>query len=164
MRIVVARVDDFRPGERRIVTHGRRSIGVFRVGDRFYAVNNHCPHLGGPLCEGRTQARVRSSRPGEYVRDDDRTLIACPWHGWEYDLATGQSFAGPGEAPARTYATAVEPGGEPGDGDVVRMGPGGRRPGPFVAETFEVTVERFGPDAHVVVDTAGRATRTGDPQ
>ena len=169
MRIVVARVDDFPPGERRILTHGRRSIGVFRVGDRFYAVNNHCPHLGGPLCEGRTQARVSSGRPGEYVRDDDRTLIACPWHGWEYDLATGQSFAGPGEAPARTYSTAVESGGgrgaapDPGTGSV-RMGPGGRRPGPFVAETFDVTVEHFGPDAHVVVDTAGRAATTGDPQ
>lgn len=174
MRIVVAKVDDFPPGERRIVTRGRRSIGVFRVGDRFFAVNNHCPHLGGPLCEGRTQAWVRSSGPGDYVVDGEHTLIACPWHGWEYDMATGQSFMGPGETPARTYDVDVgpaggDPGGDPGDGpdgDPVRMGPGGRRPGPFVAETFEVSVEQFGPDAHVVVDTGPRPARstvtTGD--
>jgi hypothetical protein len=43
------------------------------------------------------------------------------------------------------------------------MGPGGRRPGPYVAETYDVTVERYGPDAHVVVDTSTRA-ETGDPR
>jgi nitrite reductase/ring-hydroxylating ferredoxin subunit len=148
MRIVVARLDDFPPGERRIVAEGRRSIGVFRVGDRFFAINNHCPHLGGPLCQGRTQPWVRSTGPGEYVIDEEAALIACPWHGWEYDLATGQSFLGPGEPPARTYEVSVEP------------GPSGRRPGPYVAETFEVGVEQLGTDAHVVVDT--RPRRAGD--
>src|SRR3954470_13827126 len=82
MVIVVRRVADFPPGERRIVTHGRRSIGVFRVGDRFYALYNHCPHLGGPLCEGRSQAGVRSGGPGDFRVADADTMIACPWHGW----------------------------------------------------------------------------------
>lgn len=150
MRIVVSRLDEFPPGERRIVTAGRRSIGVFRIGDRFYALNNHCPHQGGPLCRGRTQPWVTSSGPGEYVQDGDAALIACPWHGWEYDLATGQSFLGPGEPPARTYEVSVEVGVEPG--------PGGRRPGPYVAETFDVHIEQHGPDAHVVVDTSSRST------
>jgi nitrite reductase/ring-hydroxylating ferredoxin subunit len=149
MRIVVARVADFPPGERRIVTEGRRSIGVFRVGDRFYALNNHCPHLGGPLCQGRTQSWVRSSGPGDYTVDAEDTLVACPWHGWEYDLATGQSFLGPGQPGARTYEVHIEP------------GPGGRRPGPYVAETFDVSVEHVGADAHVVVETTPRPTRTG---
>ncbi|MBW0104997.1 Rieske (2Fe-2S) protein, partial [Pseudonocardia sp. KRD291] len=133
MRIVVAKVDDFAPGDRRIVTRGRRSIGVFRVGDRFFAVNNHCPHLGGPLCEGRTQAQVRSDGPGRYTVADEHTMIACPWHGWEYDLETGQSFLGPGEPPARTYEVCVGPAGDDeagAPGEAVRRGPGGRRPGP----------------------------------
>lgn len=141
MRIVVARVDDFAPGERKIVTRGRRSIGVFRVGDRFYALNNHCPHLGGPLCRGRTQAWVRSSMPGRYERDDEHALIACPWHGWEYDVRTGLSYQ-PGDAPARSLPASVEP------------GPPGMTPGPYTAETFEVTVE----DRWVVVDTGRRPT------
>jgi len=161
MRIVVARVEDFAPGERRIVTRGRRSIGVFRVGDRFYALNNHCPHLGGPLCQGRTQAWVRSSAPGRYERDDDHALIACPWHGWEYDLATGQSFLGPGEPPARSYEVSIEPADDDRPDDPA---PGGRRPGPFVAETYDVTVERFGSGDHVVVDTTPRPARTAPAQ
>ena len=169
MRIVVGRVADFPPGERRIVDQGRRSIGVFRVGDSFYALNNHCPHLGGPLCRGRMQAWVRSDRPGVYERDTEHALVACPWHGWEYDLATGRSFLGPGEPPVRAYAVSVEAAGcgegaqgEPDGagaasaGPEGEPGPGGRRPGPYVAETYRVTVERFGPDDHIVVDTTQR--------
>ena len=138
MRIEVARVDEFPPGERRIVTDGARSIGVFRVGDRFYALNNYCPHQGGPLCLGRTTPWVTSSGPGDVHLDGDDALVACPWHGWEYDLATGQSFLGPGEAPVRTYDVRVE-----------------RTPGPYVAETFPVQVEHD----LVVVDTSARAGR-----
>ena len=53
MRVVVAPVSEFSPGERRIVQAGSRSIGVFRIGDRFYGIRNRCPHQGGPLCQGR---------------------------------------------------------------------------------------------------------------
>ena len=139
MRIVVCRLDEFLPGERRVVQAGRRSIGVFRVGDRFYAINNYCPHQGGPLCLGRTKPWVSSTGPGEFVLAEDDALLACPWHGWEYDLATGQSFLGRGEPPVRTYEVSVEP-------------RGGRVPGPYVAETFPVHVE----DAYVVVETTPR--------
>jgi nitrite reductase/ring-hydroxylating ferredoxin subunit len=144
MRIVVCRLDEFPPGERRIVQAGRRSIGVFRVGDNFYAINNYCPHQGGPLCLGRTKPWVSAAGPGEFVMADDELLLACPWHGWEYDLATGQSFLGPGEPPVRTYAVSVEP---------MAGERGGRLPGPYVADTFPVHVE----DPYVVVDTSPRA-------
>ena len=148
----MSRLDEFPPGERRIVTAGRRSIGVFRVGDRFYAVNNHCPHQGGPLCLGRTKPWLHSARPGEYTMDGQEALVACPWHGWEYDLATGQSFLGPGEPPVRTYDVTVEiqPEARP-------ESKGGRQPGPYVAETFPVHVE----DSFVVVDTTPRPAGAG---
>jgi nitrite reductase/ring-hydroxylating ferredoxin subunit len=153
MRIVVCRLDEFPPGERRIVQAGRRSIGVFRVGDRFYAINNHCPHMGGPLCRGRTKPWVSSGGPGEFVLDEDDALLACPWHGWEYDLATGQSFLGPGEPPVRTYEVSVEAGEEPAQEPGEQPAPrGGRMPGPYVADTFPVHVE----DAYVVVETTPR--------
>jgi nitrite reductase/ring-hydroxylating ferredoxin subunit len=166
VRIVVSRFDEFPPGGRRIVQAGRRSIGVFRVGDSFYAINNYCPHQGGPLCLGRTKPWVRSTGPGDYAMAEQEALVACPWHGWEYDLATGQSFLGPGEPPARTYEVSVEAGGADaaaGDAPPVATGAGpptgGRRPGPFVAETFPVHVE----DAFVVVDTSPRAPAAGAP-
>ena len=124
MKHVVARLADFPPGERRIVTVGSRSIGVFRVGDVFYAVRNRCPHQGGPLCLGRVFRRVLSEEPGRVRYSSEAPLIACPWHGWEYDLGSGQSFLGPGEPHVRAYDVSVE-----------------RRPGPYVAETFAVSVE-----------------------
>ena len=87
MRVVVAPLADFKPGERRIITVGGRSIGVFRIGDRFYGIRNRCPHHGGPLCLGRVGERVAGD-PGVYELTGRRTL-RCPWHGWEFDLETG---------------------------------------------------------------------------
>ena len=115
-----------------------RSIGVFRVGDRFYGIRNRCPHQGGPLCQGRIAPWARSSGPGDFQLDAEATLLACPWHGWEYDLATGQSFLGPGEPGVKSYDVEVEPGAQLS----------GREPGPYVAETFPVHVE----EDYVVID------------
>jgi hypothetical protein len=72
MRVVVAPVDEFRPGDRRIVTIGGRSIGVFRVGDRFYGIRNRCPHQGGPLCKGPVSPWARSSGPGDFQLEGGR--------------------------------------------------------------------------------------------
>jgi nitrite reductase/ring-hydroxylating ferredoxin subunit len=134
MRVVVAPLKEFPPGERKIVNAGSRSIGVFRVGDRFYAIRNRCPHQGGPLCLGRLAPWARSSGPGDFSVDASPSLIACPWHGWEYDLETGQSFLGPGEPRVKAY-----------DVSVTR---GDRVPGPYVAETFDVYIE----EDYVVLD------------
>ncbi|MDR0358703.1 MAG: Rieske 2Fe-2S domain-containing protein [bacterium] len=144
-RVVVARLDEFPPDERRIVTAGGRSIGVFRVGDRFFAIRNRCPHQGGPLSQGRVFPRASASAPGEYALDEDVPLLACPWHGWEYDLATGQSWIGAAEPHVRSYPVSVE------RGDVLAAAlevPGEATPGPYVAETFPVSVE----EQYVVLD------------
>jgi nitrite reductase/ring-hydroxylating ferredoxin subunit len=144
-RVVVARLDEFPPDERRIVSVGGRSIGVFRVRDRFFAIRNRCPHQGGPLCEGRVFPRASASTPGEYALDADVPLLACPWHGWEYDLATGQSWIGAGEPHVRSYPVSVE------RGDVLAAAleaPAEATPGPYVAETFPVRVE----EEYVVLD------------
>ena len=146
VRVVVAPVNEFGPGERRIVDAGRRSIGVFRVGDRFYAVRNRCPHMGGPLCQGRVAPWAVSSGPGDFRMEGEPALLACPWHGWEYELATGQSFLGPGEPGVKAYDVSVQPGSELSEGDVPERE--GRQPGPYVAETFPVYVE----EDYVVLD------------
>lgn len=157
MKVAVARVADFPPGERRIVRVGRRSIGVFRVGDRFYALNNHCPHQGGPLCLGKTAAWMTSGLPGEFQLSEQDELIKCPWHGWEYELSSGRSFMRPGDAPVRGYGVRVEPGRELG-GAATPEPPNGRVPGPYVAETFQVSVE----DEYVVVDTSTATRQEGE--
>jgi nitrite reductase/ring-hydroxylating ferredoxin subunit len=92
MRVVVAPLRSFPSGERRIVEVGGRSIGVFRVGESFYGIRNRCPHQGGPLCLGHVLGDAVSAVPGEATISSDPLRIACPWHGWEYDLDSGQSF------------------------------------------------------------------------
>ena len=71
----VARVDELEPGRLACVKAGETEIALARVGDDFYAVQGHCIHLQGPLCEGRL----------------DGHILTCPWHGWQYDVRTGQN-------------------------------------------------------------------------
>lgn len=75
---------------------GEREIGVFRRGDRLYAYDNRCIHMGGPVCSGELlgATRMELTPGGEAVRqvlDDSQPRLVCPWHGWEYDLLTGEA-------------------------------------------------------------------------
>ena len=146
MRVVVAPVSSFPDGERRIVEIGGRSIGVFRVGESFYGIHNRCPHQGGPLCLGHVLGDAVADAPGQARVSKDPLRIACPWHGWEYDLDSGQSFMGGAMAGVRSYGARVEPGAALLDSAPAR--PAERVPGPYVAETFEVRVE----DEYVVLE------------
>jgi len=148
MRVVVAPLRSFPSGERRIVEVGGPSIGVFRVGESFYGIRNRCPHQGGPLCLGHLLGDAVADGPGraEVLRDPLR--IACPWHGWEYDLDSGQSFMGTVAPGVRSYGVSLSPGESVIEDAVARPASAGRRvPGPYVAETFEVNVE----DEYVVL-------------
>jgi nitrite reductase/ring-hydroxylating ferredoxin subunit len=88
-------IADFTEGARRFVTVDGREIGVLRHRDTFYAFANRCPHQGGPVCEGLVFDRVT-----ELVDEEGRLLgsrfvveeprLACPWHGVEFDLASGE--------------------------------------------------------------------------
>jgi nitrite reductase/ring-hydroxylating ferredoxin subunit len=142
MRVVVAPLSRFPDGARRIVQAGSRSIGVFRVGERFYGIRNRCPHQGGPLCLGHLLGDAVADGPGEARISADPLRIACPWHGWEYDLDSGQSFMGAAMPGVRSYGVGVERG-----GSLTEAAPAQRVPGPYVAETFEVKVE----DEYVVL-------------
>lgn len=146
MRVVVSPVSSFADGQRRIVEVGGRSIGVFRVGESFYGIRNRCPHQGGPLCLGHVLGDAVADAPGDARISPDPLRIACPWHGWEYDLDSGQSFMGGAMAGVKSYGAAREPGGSL-IADAVAARPASRVPGPYVAETFEVKVE----DEYVVL-------------
>jgi nitrite reductase/ring-hydroxylating ferredoxin subunit len=162
VKVVVGRVSDFENGDRKIVDVNGKSVGVFRIDDRFYAIRNRCPHQFGPLCLGTLAPRAISDGPGTVRMDSGPPLLACPWHGWEYDIATGQSFMGPGRGhmAALAYDVNVLPGSElvqaegaagaagaaGGAGSAQAEGtqawPDGRVPGPYIAETVPVSVEQ----------------------
>ncbi len=104
----IARVDELPPGARRIVDLGGRSIGVFNVHGTFHAVRNLCPHQQAPLCEGPVMDTTLPSAPGSYEFGLDGQVLRCPWHGWEFDLATGRSLFDPNGCRVRAYPVSVE--------------------------------------------------------
>ena len=56
-------------------------IALFNVEGNFFALNNACPHQGGPLAEGKLH---------DYC-------VTCPWHAWDFDIRTGECLNYPGE-------------------------------------------------------------------
>jgi nitrite reductase/ring-hydroxylating ferredoxin subunit len=108
-RRVVCAVSEIPPGERRILEVDGRSIGIFNVGGRFYALRNQCPHKGGALCEGPVCGTVLPTDDRSYTYGREGEIIRCAWHGWEFDIATGQALVDPAVR-ARTYPVTVEDG------------------------------------------------------
>jgi len=85
----VGPLNEFQSGAISIVRVGRREIGIVRDGDDVYAVRNICPHQTGPLCRGKLVHGISSPAPGVMEVKDTELLIACPWHGWEFDVRSG---------------------------------------------------------------------------
>lgn len=113
--IFVAGVDEIAEGERRIVENGQLEIGVFRLGDDYFAWESKCPHQGGPVCQGKIMNRVdevidenRRSQGFRFVEED--VHIICPWHGFEFNIRTGRHPGDP-ETRLRGFEVAVRDGG-----------------------------------------------------
>jgi 3-phenylpropionate/trans-cinnamate dioxygenase ferredoxin subunit len=134
-RHVVAAVCDLPIGARKTLTVNGRPIVVFNVHGTFFGLLDRCPHQGANLSKGILGGLAHGEEPGKirYVRQGE--FLRCPWHGWEFDIRTGQSWCDPDRVRARTYPVAVASGGQ-----VVQ--------GPYVAETFPVSVE----DDYVVIE------------
>jgi nitrite reductase/ring-hydroxylating ferredoxin subunit len=136
---VVATVGEIPPGGRKIVEVLGRSIGIFNVNGEFFALRNRCPHQGGPLCAGRLFGVLLPGLPGEYHFTRPGELLRCPWHGWEFDIRTGQSWFDPARTRVRAYEVSVA------SGEALIAGaeapPGELQKGPYVAETYPVSVE-----------------------
>lgn len=100
-------VSEFPEGSRRIVQAGRRSVGVFRVNGAFYALRNDCPHEGAELCLGPlTGTNIPTDRVGEMDWREEGYVLRCPWHAWEFDIRTGQSYTA-SRARVKTYPVEV---------------------------------------------------------
>ncbi len=137
-KFIVGRSSDVADGGCMIVTAGGREIGVYRLGDGFHALLNRCPHLGGPLCLGQVVTEVFSPVPGDVRGNSDRRFVACPWHNWEFDIRTGQSYWNP-KLRARTVPVGVEAGSDVAT--AIADGRAERVAGPYFAETIPVTLE-----------------------
>ena len=65
---------DLKPGECGEYVAGDRIVALFNVNGDFYALDGICPHQGGPLGKGELAG----------------CIVTCPWHGFQFDVTTGQ--------------------------------------------------------------------------
>ncbi len=76
---VLADVSEIPAGQGRVVEAGGRQLALFNVDGKYFAMENTCPHRGGPLGDGALMG----------------TTVTCPWHGWQFDCTTGKSTRNP---------------------------------------------------------------------
>ena len=107
---LIGEIADFTEGSRKVVSCDGVEIGVFMIKGELVAWHNRCAHMRGPVCQGRIFARVlepvaedRTTRFQSFSEDDIH--IACPWHGYEYNLLTG---AHPGNPKIRLRKVKLE--------------------------------------------------------
>ena len=125
---VVCSVNDIPAGSSKRVEVEGRDVALFNVGGEFKAISNRCPHEGANLCQGRIAAFADAAGPGEYLVEEERQMVRCPWHGWEFDLATGRSYCDPNRVRVKSFDVAVSAG-------------SGLKEGPYSIEIFDVTTE-----------------------
>ena len=77
--VAVARVAEIAPGSGKTVQAVSKAVALFKVDGKLCAIENTCPHRGGPLGEGELEG----------------TVVTCPWHGWRFDVVTGISPVNP---------------------------------------------------------------------
>jgi nitrite reductase (NADH) small subunit len=89
----VAKVEEVPAGSARVVRAGERELALYNVAGGFYASQSECLHLKGPLGHGRL----------------DGCVLSCPWHGWQYDVRTGENEFDPALV-LETFEVVVEDG------------------------------------------------------
>ena len=89
----VAAVEDVSSGGMLRVEVDGRDVALINLAGTFYALDNHCPHNGGPLAQGRL--------------DTTEGRVVCPWHSWVWDVKTGRAVAPPISYSTPTYAVRV---------------------------------------------------------
>jgi len=79
LKVLVASIEDLPEGRAIAVDVGRRRLAIFRYQGEIFALDETCPHRGGPLHQGDVESGV----------------VLCPWHQWQFDLRTGCSPLNP---------------------------------------------------------------------
>jgi nitrite reductase (NADH) small subunit len=88
----VGAVDEFELGRFSVFELAGRPVGVVRTPRGFYAVRNRCPHQGAAICAGLVSGTMLAAGPYEYVYSEETMVVCCPWHRWEFELATGRAY------------------------------------------------------------------------
>lgn len=94
----VAQSDTLEDGDRLLVELQGREVCVFKVDGEIYAYLNWCPHMAGPCCEGKLTGKQEATYDREALElkrewTAENRVINCPWHGWQFDLETGECLS-----------------------------------------------------------------------
>lgn len=89
--LAVGPVDEFADGVPKLLQVHEKPVAIFRIGEEFFAIDDRCPHRGGPLSEGT-------------IADGK---ITCPWHQAVYDLRSGDATSGNGKR-LKTFRVSVQ--------------------------------------------------------
>lgn len=68
-----------------------REVGLFCVDGTLHALANRCPHRGAPLCAGSVATPIEAGADGIRL-GLPHSIVRCPWHKWEFEIATGRSL------------------------------------------------------------------------
>lgn len=79
----------------KIVSVSNIPIGVFRLDDGFHALLNICPHKGASLCEGPICGTTKQTDTNAFIYDRPGGIVRCAWHGWEFDIRSGEFLVDP---------------------------------------------------------------------
>jgi 3-phenylpropionate/trans-cinnamate dioxygenase ferredoxin subunit len=102
-----------RDGEIRMLDIGRRRIGLVLVDGELHALADRCPHRAAPLCSAGLLVRdVALDDAGQVAVSPSAGLVRCPWHKWDFDVASGRCVVDP-QLRVRRYRVTIE------DGEVV---------------------------------------------
>jgi nitrite reductase/ring-hydroxylating ferredoxin subunit len=86
----IASGDGPAPGEIRLIEVGGHRIGLVRAGGELHALADRCPHRGAPLCSSGELATAIETADGRPALGPEHALIRCPWHKWDFEVATGR--------------------------------------------------------------------------
>ncbi len=94
-------------GDVHLLDLGGHRVGLFRVGADFHALADRCPHRGAPLVSAGRPVRGIALLGGAPTRGDAPALVRCPWHKWDFEIATGRCVVHP-RMRVRRYEVIVE--------------------------------------------------------
>lgn len=95
---IVASIDELEEGERIVTQLEGREICIFNIDGDYYAYTNWCAHQAGPVCEGNITGTMEACFDEEMLDiqlsyEKENRILNCPWHGWEYDIISGECLS-----------------------------------------------------------------------
>lgn len=93
-------------GAVRMLEIGGHRIGLYRVAGALHALADRCPHRGAPLCAGKIATPIELDG-GAVTLGPRQSIVRCPWHKWEFEIATGRSLVDD-RLRVRRYAVRVD--------------------------------------------------------